>query len=196
MTILRYLRQNITMLMAIPVISIFSACQDSESLYCKFPAYFSYSPVTSVPTLHRACTSLGEFCTITYPPGSKYVIQSPSTPSVTDYIERTANLNYRDFILGLGGGLIIGLPSLPEMMAQESQVVCFDLCCPNCYKDYHITKSMTLKTGGISECSSCHRIYDLNSQGIVASGDAGRSLYRYYVSYYAPSMMITVRNNY
>lgn len=184
------------MLMAAIAIGIVAACQESENLYSKFQAYFSYSPVTSVPTLSRACTSLGEFCSITFPPGNKYVVQSPSTPAVTDYIDRTATQGYLNYRLGLSGGLIIGLPALPEMMAQESQVVCFDLCCPNCYRDYHITKAMTLRTGGVSACSSCNRTYDLNNQGVVASGDAGRALFRYYVTYYPSSFMITVRNNY
>lgn len=173
---------------------ILSSCQKADNRFSPYDARFSYSPVTAVPNLYRACTSMGEFCSITFPTGNRYVIHSPSTPSSPDYIMRTAIQGYQGFILGLGGGLIVGLPNIPEMLEQESRVTCYDLCCPNCYQDFNILKQLTLRTDGTAQCTSCNRSYDLNSQGIVARGEAGRSLFRYYVHYNSTSQTLSINN--
>ncbi len=173
---------------------LFFSCEEADNRFSNFDARFSYSPVSAVPNLYRACTSLGEFCSITYPPGKKFVIKSPSTPSAPDEIPLTAIQGYQGFILGLGNGLIVGLPNMPEMLEQESQVTCYDLCCPNCYQDYNIMKQMELHTDGTSLCHSCKRSYDMNNQGIIARGNAGRSLYRYYVHYNSMNQSITINN--
>lgn len=182
------------MLVVLMATGILSSCEKAESMFTSYLAYFKYNPVSAKPNLYRACTSLGEFCSITYPPGVNFVIKSPSTPSVVDYIPRTALQGYQGFVLGVGGGLIIGMPTIPEMLAQESQVTCYDLCCPNCYHDNHILKHLQLKVGGTAECTSCNRSYDMNNMGIVAKGEAGRSLFRYHVNYYPPTQTITVNN--
>lgn len=88
----------------------------------------------------------------------------------------------------------MGLPTIPEMLEQECKITCYDLCCSNCYQEYHIQKHMDLQIGGISTCPSCQRSYDLNNQGIIASGEAGRSLFRYYVNYYSPTQTLIVDN--
>lgn len=187
--------QIMVMLVVFMATGILSSCEKADNRYSAYRAYFRYNPVSAKPNLFRACTSLGEFCSITYPPGVNYVIKSPSTSSSVDYIARTPLQGYQGFVLGIGGGLVVGMPVLPEMLEQESRVVCYDLCCPNCYQDYHILKQMALYVGGLASCSSCQRSYDLNNQGIVSKGDAGRSLFRYYVDYYSPTQTLTVSNN-
>lgn len=187
--------QIMVMLVVFMATGILSSCEKADNRYSAYRAYFRYNPVSAKPNLFRACTSLGEFCSITYPPGVNYVVKSPSTPSSVDYIARTALQGYQGFVLGIGGGLVVGMPVLPEMLEQESRVVCYDLCCPNCYQDYHILKQMALYVGGLASCSSCQRSYDLNNQGIVSKGDAGRSLFRYNVDYYSPTQTLTVSNN-
>lgn len=183
------------MLVIFAIAGILSSCEKADNRYSTYRAYFKYNPVSAKPTLFRACISLGEFCSITHPPGQNYVVKSPSTPTSADYIQRTAIQGYQGFALGIGGGLIVGMPVVPEMLEQESRIVCYDLCCSNCYQNYHILKQMVLQVGGIVSCSSCHRSYDLNNQGIIANGDAGRSLFRYYVDYYSPTQTLTVSNN-
>lgn len=195
MKVYRKLSKIIAVLVVLVSASIVSSCEKADNKYSGYRAYFKYGPVSAKPNLYRACTSLGEFCSITFPPGVNFVIKSPSTPSVVDYIQRTALQGYQGYALGVGGGLIVGMPTIPEMLAQESQVTCYDLCCPNCYQNYHILKQLEMHVGGLSTCSSCHRTYDLNNQGIVSSGEAGRSLFRYYVHYYAPTQTLTVNNN-
>ena len=184
------------MLVALMATGILSSCEEAESLYSRFYAYFRYTPVSAKPNLYRACTSLGEFCTITYPPSAQqnYVVKSPTTSSSVDYIPRTALQGYRDFVLGVGGGLVLGMPMIPEMLEQESYVVCYDLCCSNCYHDYHFQKQLNVGVGGIASCPSCRRIYDLNNQGMVSSGEVGRSLFRYYVNYHTSTQTLTVSN--
>lgn len=183
------------MLVVLLSISIFSSCQEAIDKYSDFRAKFTYKPVSAAPNLYRACTSLGEFCSITVG-AQRYLIKSPSAPSHTDEIPWTAIQGYNNFQLGLGGtGLIVGLPIIPEMLASESQVICFDLSCSNCHRDFHITKRLELKTGGSATCATCNRTYDLNNQGIISQGDNGRSLYRYYVHYEPSSQRLTINNN-
>lgn len=175
--------------------AVMLSCGKAENMYSTYRARFSYTPVSAVPNLFRACTSPGEFCSITFPPGQSYVIKSPSTPSSPDYITLTAIQGYRGFVLGVGSGLIVGLPNMPEMLAQESHVTSYDLCCPNCYSDYNVNRHLELHIGGTASCTSCQRHYDMNNQGIISRGNAGRSLFRYYVSYSNPTQTLTINNN-
>lgn len=189
------MKRTFYILSVLAAICLFTtACGEADNRFSTYEARFSYSPVSAVPNLFRACTSMGEFCSITYPPGNRFVVKSPSTPSAPDYIVRTAIQGYQGFILGLGGGLIIGLPNIPEMLETESHVVCYDLCCPNCYQSYNTMKQMELRTDGTALCQSCNRTYDLNNQGIVARGEAGRSLFRYYVFYSSATQSLNVNN--
>jgi hypothetical protein len=188
-------KNAVTMLAALWLTCIVSSCEKAENLYSNYRAYFRYNPVSAKPNLHRACTSLGEFCSITYPVGAnKYVIDSPSS-SVDDYITPTALEGYHNFRLGVGGGLIVGLPVIPNMMEAESKIVCYDLCCSNCHINNSTYKHLTLGVAGTANCPSCQRNYDLNNQGFITEGAPGRSLYRYYVSYYPPSQTLTINNN-
>lgn len=189
------MNKSLNMVVALVATTILaSSCGEADNRFSNYTARFSYSPVSAVPNLYRACTSMGEFCSITYPPGNRFVIKSPSTPSAPDYIVRTAIQGYQGFILGVGGGLIVGLPNMPEMLEQESHVTCYDLCCPNCYNSFNTLKQLELHTDGTALCHSCNRTYDLNNQGIVARGEAGRSLFRYYVFYSAATQALNINN--
>ena len=172
-----------------------SSCDDNlNNRYCEFTARFHVDNVTSYPVLATSCTSLGEFCTITLPingGGKVYV----SNYKQTSYIESTVLQKYTGGLqLGLGG-LVIGKPSTPEMLEDESQVTCYDLCCPNCYYNFNIQKQMTLgKNNDTLVCPTCSRTYDLNNMGIVSQGEAGHALFRYSVTYYQASCALTVYN--
>ena len=104
----------------------------------------------------------------------------------------TALTGYSGFYLGLSG-LIVGLPNIPELGKTESQVVCFDLACANCYEDYHITKPLTLHNDGTATCAGCKRTYNLNSTGFISNGEPGRALYRYRVSYVGNTLVVSNR---
>ncbi len=176
------------LLAAIIMLSGLVSCTQSDSLYCHIPASLVVDNVYQAPALYTACNSLGEFCKVTMDGQKIYFQGSKETSS----INRVALGNYTATILGLGG-LIIGLPDLPEIGKDVSQVVCFDLNCPNCYEQYEgITKRMEL-SGSTARCKGCGRTYDLNNLGIVSQGDKGRPLYRYRVSYVGTALVVSNR---
>ena len=111
-------------------------CQDADYTYCNLPAKFVFENVYQASALNIACNSMGEFCTVTFSKDGKEFVFKGS--SVTSNVPLTAIVGYTGFNLGLSG-LIIGLPNIPEIGKTESQVVCFDLACSNCYKDYAIS---------------------------------------------------------
>ncbi|MGN0233652.1 MAG: hypothetical protein ACI4B5_04410 [Bacteroidaceae bacterium] len=174
----------------ITLLSGLAACTESDSLYCHIPARLVVDNAYQAQALYTACNSLGEFCSVTMD-GQKIYFQGSKEKSE---LNRVALNNYDNTILGLGG-LIIGLPSLPEIGKDVSQVVCFDLNCPNCYEQYGgISKRMELShADGTSRCNGCHRTYDLNSMGIVSDGESGRALFRYRVSYVGTALVVSNR---
>lgn len=165
-----------------------ASCTETDSLYCNFPARLVIDNAYQAPALYTACNSLGEFCYTTIDGQKIYFHGSKETSA----INLVALNNYNSIVLGLGG-LIIGKPSLPEIGKSESQVMCFDLNCPNCYEQYGgITKRLLLD-GSTARCKGCNRTYDLNSQGIVSQGESGRPLFRYRVSYVGSALVVSNR---
>ena len=158
--------------------------------YCNLLAKFVYENVYQAPALNTACNSMGEFCTITFSKDGKEFVFKGS--SATSNVPFTAIVGYQDFYLGLSG-LIIGLPNIPEIGKTESQVVCFDLACSNCYKDYAITKPLTVNNGFATCEKGCKRTYDLNNVGNITKGEAGQPLYRYRVSYANNTLVVNNR---
>lgn len=166
-----------------------SSCQDADYTYCNLPAKFVFENAYQAPALYTACNSMGEFCTVTFSrDGKQFVFKGSST---TSNVPLTAVVGYGGFVLGLSG-LIVGLPNIPEVGKTESQVICYELACSNCYEDYNITKPLALKDG-TATCNSCRRVYDLNSTGLVTQGTAGRPLYRYRVSYMNNTLVVSNR---
>lgn len=165
------------------------ACTSADNTYYTGArANFSYTYTNTIPELNSALGSMGEFCTIRSD-GKNFIfsgLKSSTTRPLTAVETRVHPA------LGLSG-LIVGLPNIPELGANEPRVVAFDLACP-CYEDFDTTRSLQLQGGGRATCSRCGRTYDLNNLGIVASGPAGRSLYRYRASYNAFGFTLTVNN--
>lgn len=163
-------------------------CQDTDYTYCNLPAKFIFENTYQAPALYTACNSMGEFCTITSD-GKQFIFKGSK---VTSTVNKTALTDYAGFYLGLSG-LIVGLPNIPEIGKTESQVVCFDLACSNCYEDHNITKPLNLRNDGIATCASCKRTYDLNNTGFISNGEAGKPLYRYRVSYVNNTLVVSNR---
>lgn len=164
-------------------------CEKADNTYCNLPAKFILENTYQASALHTACNSMGEFCTVTFSKDGKEFIFKGS--SVTSNVPLTSIVGYAGFNLGLSG-LIVGLPNIPEIGKTDSQVVCFDLACPNCWEDYNFAKQLVIKEG-MATCNSCKRTYDLNSIGIVTKGEAGRPLYRYRVSYVSNTLVVSNR---
>ncbi len=157
--------------------------------YCNLPAKFVFENTYQVSALHTACNSMGEFCTVTVSKDGKAIVFKGS--SVTSNVLLTSIVGYAGFNLGLSG-LIVGLPNIPEIGKTESQVVCFELACSNCWEDYNITKPLVVSEG-VATCNSCKRTYDLNNTGFITKGEAGRPLYRYRVSYVNNTLVVSNR---
>ena len=153
-----------------------------DEKYCNLPAKFIMENVYQVPALYIACNSMGAFCTITYSSNGKQFVFNEA--GNTSNIDVSSIQNYSSFRLGLCG-LIVGQSNTSE----GSQVVCFDLACSNCYKEYNISKPLSIKDG-TATCDSCKRTYDLNNSGIIKSGEEGIRLYRYRAKYENYSLYI------
>ena len=171
------------------LILLLSSCQKAEHLYSSYPAQFVFWPVTQAPQLNTALNNMGEFCTLT-PSGDYYVFSNTkgSTRVALTAIDQSVSAR-----LGLDG-FIVGLPNMPEMGYDTPRVVCFDLCCPNCYHDLGITRRLALGVGGTARCARCTRTYDLNNLGMVSSDTTGVSLLRYRVYYEQMNNRLTISN--
>lgn len=167
------------------------SCEEADNTYCNLRAKFQLENTYQATALHIACNNMGEFCTITTN-GKQFIFQGSSRePSVVNI---DAIVGYRGFLLGeLSTGLIVGLPNIPEIGKTESQVVCFDLACSNCWEDYNITKPLTVKNGFATCEKGCKRTYDLNNTGFISNGEAGRALFRYRVNYVGNTLVVSNR---
>lgn len=173
-------------LLTVLATGVTSCSGDADFTYSSLPARFVFENVFQAPVLNVACNSMGEFCSITSD-GKQFIFKGSSRePS---YVPLTAINGYSGFYLGLSG-LIVGLPDRPEMGKTESQVVCFDLACPNCYRDYNITKPLVLQAGGNATCNSCKRTYELNNAGYCPTG---KKLERYRVSFLNNTLVVSNR---
>ena len=183
--------RNIFRLLTVGCCLLFGvSCQNTDYTFSSLPAKFIFENAYQAPALFTACNSMGEFCTITYSKDGKQFVFKGSAKEPS-YVNLTALAGYTGFRLGLSG-LIVGLPNIPEIGKTESQVVCFDLACSNCYNDYNITKPLIV-TEGTATCNSCKRTYDLNNTGFVTKGDAGKPLFRYRVSYVSNTLVVSNR---
>jgi len=160
-------------------------CRDevTNNKYCKLPARFSFNPVNSISQLYSSCESQGEWCSIVLSNQKLYFTKCTGSQGVANL---TALSGYTGFYMGLCG-FIVGKPFMNELGYEYPVITCYDLACPNCYQEQTVTRKLTLLEGGLAICKNgsnpCHRTYNLENQGIVIDGKAGRALYRYRVLY-------------
>ena len=161
----------------LPIISglLLAACNNGEvnNKYCNLRARLTIDNVLQAPVLFTACESMGEYCTIKSD-GQRFTFTNAS--NTTSVINIPAISDYNGYYWLIG--------------KTESQVVCFDLACSNCYENYGITKPLRLQVGGYAKCNSCGRTYNLNDCGTIADRPGGRNLYRYRVSYIGNTLVI------
>lgn len=162
-----------------------------ESKFSKLRASFSLSPVNTIAPLNQAMTSKGAiFCTITFDTRNMLYVFRTLTNSQTQQVTAEAAYKAIRCIGGTGGGFIVGEAELPDLGTSSTPYLCYDLCCPNCWRDDNIAKNMKLEEGGRASCSRCHRAYDLSNEGLIVSGEKGRKLERYRMSYNSMAIMI------
>ncbi len=180
--------KRIRNILILAALSCLAACNDDvQGTYSDYPAYFVYGNVNTVPQLNAALNSPGIYVTIRL--DRNRFLFTDEGGHTTPVNAAAGNSSVR---MGIAG-FIVGLPSIPELGGTTSLPVCYDLACPNCYSAYNIARTLQLKEGGHAGCASCGRIYDLNSQGIIASGDNGISLFRYRITYSGNTMVVNNR---
>ena len=168
---------------------LLQGCAEADSRFANIYAHFVMENIQQAHVLYTACNSMGEFCTITAK-NQQFIFDNNRQQNAVNF---TAMNNYQGFHFGLSTGLIVGLPTIPEIGMMQSQVVCFDLACANCYQDYSICKRMQLQENGKVRCHSCQRTYDLNNQGLICDGSSGRALYRYRATLTGNALVVSNR---
>lgn len=167
-----------------------SCSKEADNLYANHPAYFVCKYTQNIAALNTALNSTGIYSTIRYDRGVFRFTTNLGQTSQTNATAIEAGANIQ---MGIAG-FIVGCPPLPEMGSNTSRPVCYDLACPNCYKDFNISRTLTLTTGGQAHCSSCQRTYELNNYvGEVCQGEAGEHLFRYNVNYSSGTLVINNR---
>lgn len=157
----------------------------TQNKWSKFRAYYLCDHVMSIPALYHACTGPDMWCSVRLSTNRKQLLFESLNESSQENL--TANVGYTRF--HIERGLIIGLPSLAEPLADAPIVTCYDIACPNCLDDA-ISKNLTIQEGGKAKCSRCNRTYDLSNQGIVADGERGKTLERYRITYNGNTLIV------
>lgn len=158
---------------------LLTSCNDSiTDEYAHERAFLKFAPVTGVIPLYNALNNTGMFCTISLGTSTFNFRGSDGKTATYPYSAEIKAYGQPEFV----AGLVVGRSSLPNMNMQYP-IVAYDLVCPNCYEQSLFMRSLTLKGEELS-CSHCHRVYDLTQQGIIKSGEVGKSLYRYRTATY------------
>ena len=169
---------RLTALLLLTMASI-CGCDSGETYtkYSRYKAEFAYYHVQTTTPLRSALYSPGDFCTI------KLTIKKQlhfSTFTQQQKVDVTAPNMYQNYVCI--SGFIVGYSNMIELGADSPTQVCYDLACPNCYRESSIKRDLAIKEGGFAYCSRCKRTYSLNNFGTVQAGDAGRPLERYHIS--------------
>ena len=161
--------------------ALFVACGDVESEFSTAPCalYFDNQTQHKDATLAQAMTPLsGIFVTITTTSksGAQYFVftnnQGHSSQVVFDAKDKQRQ-QAGQLILGLNGAIIVGYgfsTSLP-------------------LRSY----PLKVNSAGIASCSNCHRTYDLNNGGIIASGNGGKKMTRFHAATTGANGLLIVR---
>lgn len=167
--------------------ALFVACGDVESEFSTAPCALYFDNQTHRDaTLAEAMTPFsGIFVTITTTSksGAQYFVftnnQGSSSPVVFNAKDKQRQ-QAGQLILGLNGAIIVGYG-----FSNPQTFYAYDRECPNCFDSNALPlRSYPLKvnSAGIASCSNCHRTYDLNNGGIIASGNGGKKMTRFYAA--------------
>lgn len=166
----------------IALLALLSSCTNAEFEFSGYPCYFVFNNSASQsPALASATNpaSPGIFCKITLADATHFGFQT--NQGLSDRVAMTAIDQQRDITLGVynGTGIIVGYGNL----STPAVFYAYDSQCPNCFGNSNLPRyALTMHTDGTAECGSCHRIYDMNNDGLVISGDAGEKLIRYHAN--------------
>ena len=187
----RLFRAAVQIALAVSLMLFSVSCgEKATDRYAHIRAFLQFRPVSASGPLLSAVTNPGMFCTIRI--GTTHFLFAGPTGSSSSWPITDVVRNYGQ--PECVAGFVVGIASTPDMNGQMP-IIAYDLACPNCYAgDAMITKELTL-SGEKLTCSRCHRVYDLQSDGIVVSGDAGQPLLRYRsVAYNQSNDLLVIMN--
>lgn len=168
---------------------LLAACSaDADNTYSSLPARLVVQTVAACPALYMAVGNPGQWCTVQGGANNTYVVTGAKETSQMNLTQMTG---YQGFYLGLAG-LIIGMPNIPEVGADMPRVTCYDLACPNCWREIVVGRALTIDhVSGYAVCGRCSRRYNLNNQGIAVSEEGGHPLERYRIQYNGTSLTVS-----
>ena len=181
-------------LLLLPLLLLLS-CGDAENEYTIGACYLAFdNSQHNDATLASAMNvnSPGIFCLIKseVQAGATYFAftnnAGQSSRSIINGIDQR-----RTNIIGYNNGVIVGYSALNT----PATFYAFDLECPNCFDPqvYPLrSKPLSLTTNGLAVCAICHRQYNLNHDGFIATGEQGKRLTRYQATTTGPFGMLSV----
>ncbi len=175
--------------------ALFAACGETENEYTVGACILIIdNSVHQDATLASAMNPAapGTFCTITQTVkgGAESFVFTNSAGQSSSKILNAIDKK-RTIILGHNNGIIVGYGTLNI----PAVFYAFDRECPNCFDPNDIpirSKPLSVSTNGLASCAVCHRQYDLNNDGFVASGEQGKRLTRYRAATTGPFGVLSV----
>lgn len=162
------------------IATVLCACGKTESTYSNAPVYLNINNNEHQDLLLNQVMTPGSglFATITQiQKGGNRFFHLASNQNTTSDIPFNAKDSRQTFILGMNHAIIVGYG-----LSVDAIFYAYDRECPNCFKPEALpirSYPLKVKENGMAECANCHRTYDLNIGGMVATGDAGKNCVRY-----------------
>lgn len=161
---------------------LLAACVEAELEYNDpYPANFVYQQVATKHALRSALESPGIYCMI-YAKSNVYHFDSNDGHNDTDnMLSITGGKPYSS----AGCGFIVGMTIKTDMKTGTQQRVAYERVCPHCDTYDKITKALEFKEKNSQQvvCNRCHRIYDLETQGVAINGEGNIRLYKDRLAY-------------
>ncbi len=183
------------LLYMLPLLAVLlGSCGDVTDEYSRYPCYLLIdNAVHNDATIASAMTAhAGVFVTVTITTqgGARYFVFKSNQGIETKTVFNAIDLR-RQFILGQNGALIVGYG-----FSVDGIFYAYDRECPNCFDPNAIpmrSHPLTVNDQGFATCATCHRQYNLNSGGIIAQGDPGKQMTRYYATTTGPYGVLGVQ---
>ena len=163
---------------------LLAACSKADSEYTTYPCRFVFNTQRhgQSAALMSTVSGTGIFCKVTKTvKGGAQYYHFETNAGLSDDVIFTTEDTQSTVALGMNGSLIFGYGNLDV----PKTFYAYDGECPNCFAPEAIpvrSRPLALSATGMATCAVCHRSYNLNTGGNVASGDNGRKLTRYHAT--------------
>lgn len=166
--------RSFLLLLLLPLLTLCACSDDANDTYSRERAFLKFAPVSGVIPLYTAVNNNGLFCSIRLGTNTFEFHCSDGSSATYPYTADIKAYGQPQCV----SGFVVGHSSLPDLN-MNYPLLAYDLVCPNCYEESLITPTLTFSGQEELLCSRCKRTYDLQQNGMVKSGEAGRSLLRY-----------------